>query len=106
MAPYDASNGFSLARDSPGRWTAVSTAATGTANDGRSPAPVQASSARPSGAGPTGAGLCSVAGYGGHSPTPNSRATSMRCTSLVPSPISRIFASRHMRATGYSFMNP
>jgi hypothetical protein len=31
---------------------------------------------------------------------------SMRCTSEVPSPISRIFASRHIRATGNSFMNP
>lgn len=37
---------------------------------------------------------------------PSSRAMSMRCTSLVPSPISRIFESRHIRATGYSFMNP
>ncbi len=37
---------------------------------------------------------------------PNSRAISMRWTSLVPSPISRILESRHMRATGYSFMNP
>ena len=31
---------------------------------------------------------------------------SIRCTSLVPSPISRIFASRLKRPTGYSFMNP
>ncbi len=38
--------------------------------------------------------------------SPNSRAISIRWTSLVPSPISRIFASRHMRATGYSFMKP
>lgn len=38
--------------------------------------------------------------------SPNSRAINMRCTSLVPSPISRIFESRHMRATGYSFMKP
>ncbi len=37
---------------------------------------------------------------------PNSRAISMRWTSLVPSPISRILESRHMRATGYSFMKP
>lgn len=37
---------------------------------------------------------------------PSSRAISMRWTSLVPSPISRILESRHMRATGYSFMNP
>lgn len=37
---------------------------------------------------------------------PNSRAISMRWTSLVPSPISRIFESRHIRATGYSFMKP
>ena len=27
-------------------------------------------------------------------PSPSERAMSMRCTSLVPSPISRIFASR------------
>ena len=40
----------------------------------------------------------------GHSPS--SRAISMRCTSLVPSPISRIFASRQCRATAYSFMKP
>lgn len=39
-------------------------------------------------------------------PTPNSRAISIRWTSLVPSPISRILESRHMRATGYSFMKP
>ncbi len=38
--------------------------------------------------------------------SPNSRAINMRWTSLVPSPISRILASRHMRATGYSFMKP
>ena len=43
----------------------------------------------------------------GDQPTsPNSRAISMRCTSLVPSPISRILESRHIRATGYSFMKP
>ena len=30
----------------------------------------------------------------GAQPTPRSRAMSIRCTSLVPSPISRIFASR------------
>ena len=30
----------------------------------------------------------------------------MRCTSEVPSPISRIFESRHIRATGNSFMKP
>lgn len=38
--------------------------------------------------------------------SPNSLAISIRWTSLVPSPISRIFASRHMRATEYSFMKP
>lgn len=38
--------------------------------------------------------------------TPNSRAISIRWTSLVPSPISRILESRHIRATGYSFMKP
>ena len=37
---------------------------------------------------------------------PSSRAISIRWTSLVPSPISRILESRHIRATGYSFMNP
>ncbi|MGX1510169.1 hypothetical protein RKD44_001457 [Streptomyces collinus] len=37
---------------------------------------------------------------------PSSLAISMRCTSLVPSPISRILESRHIRATGYSFMKP
>ncbi|MDQ1038476.1 hypothetical protein QFZ75_004892 [Streptomyces sp. V3I8] len=37
---------------------------------------------------------------------PSSLAISMRWTSLVPSPISRILESRHMRATGYSFMKP
>ncbi len=42
----------------------------------------------------------------GQTPTPNSRAISIRWTSLVPSPISRILASRHIRATGYSFMKP
>ncbi|CAL9453522.1 hypothetical protein SUDANB19_02491 [Streptomyces sp. enrichment culture] len=56
--------------------------------------------ARPGGVGPrTARRQASV-------PTPSSRATSIRWTSLVPSPISRIFASRHMRATGYSFMKP
>lgn len=38
--------------------------------------------------------------------SPNSRAISIRWTSLVPSPISRILESRHIRATGYSFMKP
>ncbi len=38
--------------------------------------------------------------------SPNSLAISIRWTSLVPSPISRILESRHMRATGYSFMKP
>lgn len=38
--------------------------------------------------------------------SPNSRAISIRCTSLVPSPISRILESRHILATGYSFMKP
>src|SRR4051812_28261990 len=37
---------------------------------------------------------------------PSSRAMTMRWISLVPSPISRIFASRQWRATGNSFMNP
>ncbi len=37
---------------------------------------------------------------------PSSRAISIRWTSLVPSPISRILESRHIRATGYSFMKP
>ena len=37
---------------------------------------------------------------------PRSRAISIRCTSEVPSPISRILASRHIRATGNSFMKP
>src|SRR5664280_247689 len=37
---------------------------------------------------------------------PSSRAISMRCTSDVPSPISRILESRQCRATGYSFMKP
>jgi hypothetical protein len=37
---------------------------------------------------------------------PRSRAISMRCTSEVPSPISRIFASRYIRPTGVSFMKP
>ena len=39
-------------------------------------------------------------------PSPSSRAISIRWTSLVPSPISRILESRHIRATGYSFMKP
>lgn len=38
--------------------------------------------------------------------SPNSLAISIRWTSLVPSPISRILESRHIRATGYSFMKP
>ncbi|SCK44811.1 hypothetical protein YUWDRAFT_03828 [Streptomyces sp. AmelKG-D3] len=38
--------------------------------------------------------------------SPSSRAISIRWTSDVPSPISRIFESRHIRATGYSFMKP
>jgi hypothetical protein len=37
---------------------------------------------------------------------PNSLAISMRWTSLVPSPISRILLSRQKRATGNSFMKP
>ncbi|GCE01102.1 hypothetical protein EHYA_08858 [Embleya hyalina] len=37
---------------------------------------------------------------------PSSLAISMRWTSLVPSPISRILASRQKRATGNSFMKP
>lgn len=37
---------------------------------------------------------------------PNSRAMSMRCTSEVPSPISRILESRQNLATGNSFMKP
>ncbi len=38
--------------------------------------------------------------------SPSSRAISIRWTSLVPSPISRILESRHILATGYSFMKP
>ena len=41
-----------------------------------------------------------------HRPRPRSRAISMRCTSLVPSPISRTLLSRQKRATGYSFIKP
>ena len=37
---------------------------------------------------------------------PSSRAISIRCTSEVPSPISRILASRKWRATGNSSMKP
>ena len=42
----------------------------------------------------------------GQPESPNSLAISIRWTSLVPSPISRILESRHIRATGYSFMKP
>ncbi|SCG79468.1 hypothetical protein GA0070609_5908 [Micromonospora echinaurantiaca] len=38
--------------------------------------------------------------------SPRSREMTIRCTSEVPSPISRILASRQNRATGYSFMKP
>ncbi len=37
---------------------------------------------------------------------PSPRAMTIRCTSEVPSPISRILASRKKRATGYSSMKP
>ena len=37
---------------------------------------------------------------------PSSRAITSRCTSLVPSPISRILASRYMRETSVSSMKP
>src|SRR5699024_7637295 len=37
---------------------------------------------------------------------PRPRAMTIRCTSEVPSPISRILASRKNRATGYSSMKP
>ena len=45
--------------------------------------------------------ITAVAGY-----RPSVRAMIMRCTSDVPSPISSTLASRHIRATGVSFMKP
>lgn len=61
---------------------------------------------RPRGTGPghqepVGAVYRAPCGY-----SPSSRAISIRWTSLVPSPISRILESRHIRATGNSFMKP
>ena len=55
-------------------------------------------------------GVCKHDGEAGQHPPcryrPSEREMIMRWTSEVPSPISRIFASRHMRATGVSFMKP
>ncbi|QHY95626.1 hypothetical protein SSPS47_10895 [Streptomyces sp. S4.7] len=55
----------------------------------------------PAGATSPGRTVAPIAPY-----SPNSRAISIRWTSLVPSPISRILESRHILATGYSFMKP
>src|SRR5690606_9251206 len=51
-------------------------------------------------------GTCSDCSGSASTSASTCRAMTSRCTSLVPSPISQIFASRIMRSTGYSLVYP